>query len=107
MSAKKSTKHKHCKTTTSTLQNTRRKTIRARRHGFDRRKGGGGLQRHVAGEQEREEEFVFLEQGATDVRVERVRKVVGQIAQTTIQNLRFVAVQIQDAQNTTSEADFS
>ena len=54
-------------------------------------RGGGGLRRHIAGEQEGEKEFVFLEERATDVTVETVRKVVGQVAQATLDNLRLVA----------------
>ena len=47
----------------------------------------GHVRQEIAAEDEREEEFVFLEERTTDVAVEVIGEVVGQIAQATVQVL--------------------
>ena len=49
------------------------------------------LQKDVGAENKREENLVSLHERATHVTVETVRKVVGQVAQATLDNLRLVA----------------
>lgn len=49
------------------------------------------LQQHIGTENEREKKFIFLKEGATDITVETVCKVVWQVSQSTIQDLGLIA----------------
>ena len=45
------------------------------------------LLENFKGKYDREEQFVLLKQRATDVAIETVREMVGQIAQSSVKNL--------------------
>jgi hypothetical protein len=49
------------------------------------------LQQHIGTENEREKKFIFLKEGATDITVQTVRKMVRQVSQTSIQDLGLIA----------------
>ena len=52
---------------------------------------GQYLQQNISAEEEREEQFVFLKERATNIAVKIVGKMIGKVAQSPLQDLGFVA----------------